>query len=87
MLKERNLCKNCLTNNLDIIREDETTIYLYCFYCDVSDEVYKKDIQLFKNWVVNYYNYSWHTLSDTILIEALNTYNELNNTNIQKFWN
>ena len=40
----------------------------------------------FKKWVLKTYKYSWLTLSDAILIDALNDYNREYKVNITKFW-
>ena len=41
-LKEKgNYCDVCQASNKDIVEEDDDTIYLTCFNCGASDEIYK----------------------------------------------
>lgn len=40
----------------------------------------------FKKWILKEYKHPWHTLSDTILYEALTQYNSTAKLKAEKFW-
>lgn len=52
-----NLCSRCKTDNLDVLEEDEATIYLHCSNCDLSDEIYKTDVDNFIEAVEDDYDF------------------------------
>ena len=53
---------------------------------EYKDKNIIREHQRFKEWVLKVYRHQWHTLSDTILLEALKEYNSKYKTNLKKFW-